>query len=193
MGYFILFIISLIFIAYTSTLIGLYASDTITFNPDTSNWVWLSLGVAGMFGCFGMYLVAKSAFSGSSTKIQEQIKEEPETGDENIDQEQEQPLIQSKTQYQRISPPPKEPLTGHYKQMPTRTPRPPPSSNYGAMPKQSEYGQLSLSPSEYDVVPSHLIKSEYNKSKKPIKYDDKLPGFEVGENLELPGLLGKNQ
>lgn len=59
MGYYILLIISLIFITYSMTLISMYASDTIDFNPDKSNWMWLSIGTIGLLGCFGMYFVLK--------------------------------------------------------------------------------------------------------------------------------------
>lgn len=177
-GYYILLIISLIFIAYTSTLIGLYASDTITFNPDTSNWIWLSLGVAGMFGCFGMYMVFKSMFSGSETP------KEPESI-EIVRQTVRQPTnyesIPKKLQQKESQNPPKYSV----------------ATEYGFMP--------SLSESQYDTAPPEVgeeepqLKRQPNKNKGEIIYDKVLPvnksqEFNIDDYMnDLPDLSKKNK
>ena len=158
-GYFILFIISLIFIAYTSTLIGLYATDTITFNPNTSNWVWLSLGVAGMFGCFGVYMVIKSMFAGSSKSTLEQ-----EIVENSVE----------RTNYGSISQLTTQQSTTQQSTTQQSTTQQSVKSNYGKPPNKTrenkvatEYGQIQFPPeAQYDKVDDKLFEKQSNSNMK---------------------------
>jgi hypothetical protein len=170
MGYYILIIISLIFITYSITLVSMYASDTIDFNPDKSNWMWLSIGMIGLLGCFGMYFVLKPK---SSKQDVESLTKPGQT-----------PQKRPETQYGAMPGRNKKGISQGYTSSPISG-RPTARSEYGfiRLPNTGQYDIVPPLSGQYDIAPPLL--GQYG----ILESDNKIEGDRlVGSLKHLPNL-----
>jgi hypothetical protein len=159
MGYYILLIISLIFITYSITLVSMYASDTIDFNPDKSNWIWLSIGMIGLLGCFGMYFVLKPKSSKPDAELSTQTGQTPQIGQKQTqsvnmkESEQRRKLRYADTNYGSIS------------ELMNKSSKNTAVQEYGVIPFPSEYTRADpnlFKPSkQYDIAPPLSDNEQY--------------------------------
>lgn len=163
-GYYILFIMALIMLSYSITIMTLYNNDSITISTDYTDKVWFSVGLFTVLGLLGSYFVIKASLAPRYEKLKTSYTSKYQTKHEPASKKN---VVIERT-YESHNEPFREP-SGELQTSPgekssEKSEKPihnTPATEYAEMPqqilqqmKQSQHYGVPRKESEYGVMPT---------------------------------------